>query len=306
MNKDPRQEPVKKSENEKKTSSRYLAGGLIAIAVLGFVLLLVPFGRLSRQADRKETNGTSASGLLPVTLAGAGTEGAYGAEDPGSGSAVSGAADSGSRDSEALSEDPGAKLVVTGVTLAAESLRENEKIAVSSVPSAEDFRSDVEENLAPASEFSDSALELVTDNRQMSYNDYCTLLQIVEAEATGGDEKSKLLIANVVLNRVKDPHFPDTVYDVVWQRLYGRAQFSPTQDGRMGTLAISDTTRNAVSRALSGEDISQGALFFLARKDSASSNVKWFDDTLVYLYSYGGHEFFRFKDTEETETESDI
>ena len=44
----------------------------------------------------------------------------------------------------------------------------------------------------------------VVANNQLSYQEYYTLLQIVEAEATGGDVKSKMLIANVVLNRVAD------------------------------------------------------------------------------------------------------
>lgn len=46
------------------------------------------------------------------------------------------------------------------------------------------------------------AQQKVLEN-QMDGNDYYTLLQIVEAEATGGDIKSKILIANVVLNRCK-------------------------------------------------------------------------------------------------------
>lgn len=141
-----------------------------------------------------------------------------------------------------------------------------------------------------------TAMNTVEDNRIMSYTDYQTLLQIVEAECTGGDERSKQYVACVVLNRTKDDHFPDTVYDVVWQRVGGEAQFSPTQDGRMGTLKISDTTVEAVRRALEEEDISGGALFFLARKYAAKDNVKWFEDELEYLYSYGGHEFYRFRE----------
>ena len=51
-------------------------------------------------------------------------------------------------------------------------------------------------------------------NNQMPKQDYDALLRIVEAEATGGDLKSKVLIANVVLNRVNDERFPDSIYDV--------------------------------------------------------------------------------------------
>ena len=89
-----------------------------------------------------------------------------------------------------------------------------------------------------ASQITSDAGKVIAENRSMSYTDYSTLLNIVEAECTGGDEKSKLLVADVILNRVADSHFPDNVYDVVWQRVGGTAQFSPTQDGRMGTLTI--------------------------------------------------------------------
>ncbi|HIU67361.1 MAG TPA: cell wall hydrolase, partial [Candidatus Caccomorpha excrementavium] len=44
------------------------------------------------------------------------------------------------------------------------------------------------------------------------------LQRIVEAEATGQDVKGKILVANVVLNRVMSDGFPDTIEEVVFQR----------------------------------------------------------------------------------------
>ncbi len=161
-----------------------------------------------------------------------------------------------------------------------------------------------ESSIKAAAAIGYKSMQTISDNQPMSYTDYSTLLQIVEAECTGGDERSKLLVADVILNRVEDEHFPDNVYDVVWQRLGGQAQFSPTQDGRMGTLSISDTTVSAVKRAVEGEDISEGALFFLARKYSSKSSVDWFDSELVYLFSHGGHDFYKFRD-EAGETEAE-
>ncbi len=140
-----------------------------------------------------------------------------------------------------------------------------------------------------------AALQEIAENR-MSYNDYYTLLEIVEAEATGGDLLSKLLVANVVLNRVEDSHFPDTVYDVVWQRVNGSAQFSPTQDGRISSCPISESTIEAVNLALEGEDNSQGALFFIARDSASLQNIDWFDSSLVLLFEYGGHEYYTFRE----------
>lgn len=137
------------------------------------------------------------------------------------------------------------------------------------------------------------------NNHQMADEDYFSLLQIVEAEATGGDMKSKILIANVVLNRVKDANFPSKIYDVIWQRVGGSAQFSPTADGRIYTVPITEETIQAVDAALSGVDYSQGALFFVARKSAAEHNVEWFDGNLEPLFEHGGHEFFKFAEAEE-------
>lgn len=123
-------------------------------------------------------------------------------------------------------------------------------------------------------------------------SDYDTLLRIVEAEAGGEDENGKLLVANVVLNRVKNDSFPDTVTEVVYQRENGICQFSPVSDGRIDTVEVSAETKAAVERAVMGEDISRGALYFVSRKAAAESRMRWFDTHLTWLFAYGGHEFF--------------
>ena len=119
------------------------------------------------------------------------------------------------------------------------------------------------------------------------------LLRIVEAEAGCEDEEGKLLVANVVLNRVNNDSFPETVTEVVFQRENGVTQFSPVANGRYYTVEISESAVSAVGRALIGEDISEGALYFAARKYADSDKMKWFDDNLTFLFSHGGHEFFK-------------
>ena len=151
----------------------------------------------------------------------------------------------------------------------------------------------VEQGTANVSRIGQYAQETVRQN-QMNTTDYYTLLQIVEAEATGGDMKSKILIADVVLNRVKDSRFPDNIYDVVWQQTGGIVQFSPTADGRIGSVTVTEETIEAVDRALAGEDYSQGALCFMARESSDNHSVEWFDENLRLLFEYGGHEYFTF------------
>ncbi|MCM1122752.1 MAG: cell wall hydrolase [Eubacterium sp.] len=127
---------------------------------------------------------------------------------------------------------------------------------------------------------------------QLSDKDQEALMRIVEAEAGGEDQDGKLLVANVVLNRVNSEYFPDTVWEVVMQKEQGIAQFSPTVDGRYQSVKVSEDTREAVERALYGEDISQGALYFCAREKADSEKLQWFDRKLTKLFAYGNHEFF--------------
>ncbi len=127
---------------------------------------------------------------------------------------------------------------------------------------------------------------------QLCEEDYSILLRIVEAEAGGEDEDGKLLVANVVLNRVNSEKFPDSVSEVVLQESKGVTQFSPVATGSIWKVKVSEETYEAVERALAGEDISQGALYFASRKYADSENMRWFDEKLTFLFRHGGHEFF--------------
>lgn len=74
-----------------------------------------------------------------------------------------------------------------------------------------------------------------------------------------------MLVANVVLNRVKNKSFPSTIKDVVFAHRGGTYQFSPIMDGRYYTVNVSDDTKSAVKDALAGVDHSAGALYFMER-----------------------------------------
>lgn len=131
------------------------------------------------------------------------------------------------------------------------------------------------------------------DCRFLDEDELEVLQRIVEAEAGNEDEDGKLLVANVVLNRVDSDKFPETVTEVVFQKSKGVAQFSPVASGRIHTVEVSEETVAAVERALAGEDISKGALYFAARKYASSKKMRWFDEKLTFLFRHGGHEFYK-------------
>ena len=126
----------------------------------------------------------------------------------------------------------------------------------------------------------------------LSEHDYQILCRIVEAEAGGEDINGRILVANVILNRMESPIFPGTVEGVVFQKSGGTFQFSPIRGGRYYRVKVSDETIEAVERALLGEDYSEGALYFVSRKGAAPDKMRWFDNHLTRLFQYGGHEFF--------------
>ena len=109
-----------------------------------------------------------------------------------------------------------------------------------------------------------------------------------EAEAGGEDTVGKMLVANVIMNRVNSGIFPATVTGVVYQNTECGAQFAPTVDGRIDRVSVSQDTTEAVNRVLGGEDVSQGALFFRSTRSRSS----WFDQSLNRVLEHGNHIFY--------------
>lgn len=147
------------------------------------------------------------------------------------------------------------------------------------------------------------AISLAQNPKIMSDKDYENLLRIVEAEAGGEDIKGKILVANVIMNRVKSEAFPDTVSEVVWENENGVPQFSPTYDGRIYQVTVSDDTKEAVRQALNGVDYSEGALFFVQKEAAEEHNVEWFDEELEWLFRYGVHDFYKHPDENSKKSE---
>lgn len=112
---------------------------------------------------------------------------------------------------------------------------------------------------------------------------YCDDLQllgcIVWAEAGNQDIHGKELVADVVLNRVDDPRFPDTIREVIFQK----GQFSTVKDGALDRAYYNVTQEcfDAVSNELLSRNDSE-ALFFCAGNYSVCGSP---------LYKYGDHYF---------------
>lgn len=119
------------------------------------------------------------------------------------------------------------------------------------------------------------------------------LERLVQAEAEGEDIYGMILVANVVLNRVNSSYFADDVKGVVFEKIGKAVQFAPVKEGgRYYTVKVSDQAREAVRRALAGEDYSEHALYFFQRNRTTAAKASWFDNSLKKLFKYGCHEFY--------------
>jgi spore germination cell wall hydrolase CwlJ-like protein len=67
----------------------------------------------------------------------------------------------------------------------------------------------------------------------------------------------------VVLNRVANPDFPNSIQDVIYQYGDGTYQFEPVQNGQIDKPASNDCI-NAAKDALNGWDPTNGAIYFFA------------------------------------------
>lgn len=110
------------------------------------------------------------------------------------------------------------------------------------------------------------------------------LERLVEAEAGVEPYKGKVAVANVVLNRVKNEQFPDTIYAVI----HAKNQFTPVANGTINKVASEDSKR-AVQEALSGVNYVPDALYFY---DARIATSRWLDG-LQTTNVIGNHTFKR-------------
>ena len=233
--------------------------------------------------------------------------GARGFAENGNGSKVYAASDGGTRSSDeevavptgiagvvsGVSDTPVSGSTVTRIGSSCEQVIVGQRVQTVKNTTADLNVSSSMEN--KVNELDARSITLAENPTLMSDEDYDMLLRIVEAEAGSEDIKGRVLVANVIMNRMKSDDFPNTVTEVVWDNSDGVPQFSPTYDGRINEVTVSDETKEAVKQALKGTDYSEGALFFIQKSAAEAHNIKWFEKDLRKLFKYGVHEFYTYK-----------
>ncbi|MFZ5987583.1 MAG: LysM peptidoglycan-binding domain-containing protein [Bacillota bacterium] len=101
-------------------------------------------------------------------------------------------------------------------------------------------------------------------------SDLDLLARLITAEAESEPYNAKVAVGAVVVNRVKDSRFPNTIRDVIYQVDSGYYQFTPVKNGWIYKPASQDA-KNAAFAALHGSDPTNGALYYF---DDSTTN-KW-------------------------------
>lgn len=92
---------------------------------------------------------------------------------------------------------------------------------------------------------------------------------IVMAECGICSQETQVHITNVIANRVLSNRYPNSLYDVVFQKW----QFSPTFDGSLYRYEPTEQVKESVQLAIQGDDTTNGCLGFLNIGLSTQSNV---------------------------------
>ena len=112
--------------------------------------------------------------------------------------------------------------------------------------------------------------------------DLLLLSKLVTGEARGESYEGQVAVAAVVINRVKDPRFPNSIKDVIYQK----NAFSVVNDGSIN-MQPTESAYNAAIEALYGKDPTDKAVFFW-NPDIAT--CKWIKTLNPYL-KIGNHVF---------------
>ena len=121
-----------------------------------------------------------------------------------------------------------------------------------------------------------------TSSGKYNSNDRYLLAKVIHAEARGESYTGQVAIAAVVLNRVEDSRFPNTVAGVIYQPW----AFTAVNDGQIN-LEPTAKAYQAADDALNGWDPTYGSVYYYNPKTATSSWIR----TTKYVTQIGNHIF---------------
>ena len=110
------------------------------------------------------------------------------------------------------------------------------------------------------------------------------LSHIIYAEAGNQDMIGQICVGNVVLNRVRDSRFPDTVKDVI----FSPNQFCPVRSGSIWSEPDEEAVI-AAKLCLEGVSFAGQSTYFV---NPTTGSTRWFRENLTFAMSVGDHDFY--------------
>lgn len=115
-----------------------------------------------------------------------------------------------------------------------------------------------------------------------SSNDLNLLARLVYGEARGEPYTGQVAVASVVLNRVRNSNFPNSIAGVIYQK----GAFNVVDDGQIN-LSPNSTAKKAAQDALNGWDPSYGSIYYF---NPATATNKWIWSR-PHVVTIGKHRF---------------
>jgi spore germination cell wall hydrolase CwlJ-like protein len=117
------------------------------------------------------------------------------------------------------------------------------------------------------------------------------LMRCVQAEAGNYNDHAKAqeYITQVILNRVKSPDFPNTITEVVYQKVGSTPQFSVAYNGMIDSVELETGTKSSVYKVLVfGGDLPDYVLFFYSTsvKENWVCNLNTYDTVQGTVFAY--------------------
>ena len=126
-----------------------------------------------------------------------------------------------------------------------------------------------------------------TDNRSYDTDHILWLGRIIESESAGESMEGKIAVGNVVMNRVENSSFPNTIYGVIFDTKYG-VQFEPVLNGTIYNTPSRDSVL-AAKYTLLGINAAHESLYFLNPAIAANT---WIPENRELCTIIGNHWFY--------------
>ena len=117
-----------------------------------------------------------------------------------------------------------------------------------------------------------------------STSDLQLMARAINGEARGEPYEGQVAVGAVILNRVKDSRFPNSISGVIYQS----GAFTAVSDGQINEkIAENSTVYKAAQDAMNGSDPTNGALYFY---NPSKTKSKWLF-SLPVVATIGEHKF---------------